>query len=287
MKPIIRWTIGNIVSNSGYEILQSSIKSILNLYSDKFDYFVCYNDVDKNKIQSIKNKFNNVTFIKQKWQDCPITLSIPNKIDNVTNQKLNGSFWKICPPRLRLNTHELILDNDLIFLKKPKIIEEFLSSNKNLIIKDSNIYLGSYTKLFVNEKQGYNSGVIGLSPGYDFSKDIIENFKLISYKDELDYGEEQGLLTYCLFKTNPLIGSAEDFVGIHPRIVFLNSLSKKFSNQIALEKIKDTNKDRFIRLNKNILKKIFSQAEVVHFLRSNKENHFPWSFYKTMKKNFI
>jgi signal peptidase I len=280
-KPIIRWTIGH-VKKSGYEILSNSIKNIKKLYSDEFEYCVCHNDADKKEMENLK-KTHKVNFIEQKWEDCPIkNLKRPKKIDEKTKQKINGSFWKICPPRLSKDTHEIILDNDLIFLKKPKIIEEFLSvNNKNLIIKDSNIYLGIYEHLFDNEKQGYNSGVIGLHPGYDFQNDIIKNIVFIEGEENLNYGQEQGLLMYSLYKTNPLIGSSENFVGIHPDIIYLNCIS---GSDYILDKQNDTEKNKFIKLNKNLLKKVFNDADVVHFLMSNRKRHKAWEYFKFNKK---
>jgi hypothetical protein len=284
MKPIIRWTIGNALTNASYEILRESVVAIKKLYHNNFEYFICYNEgVDVKKI-----KVKNVNLIRQNWEDCPIKLKKPIKINAKTNQKLNGSFWKICPPRLSIDTHEIILDNDLIFLKKPKIIESFLSTNnKNLIIEDSKVYLGEYEKLFENKKQGYNSGVIGLCPGYDFEKDIFNNFNLIDNKEDLDYGQEQGLLMYSLYKTNPLIGSAEDFVGIHAEKIYLNSLSSSFS-EYELEKIKDLDRNKFIEINVEILERIFFESEVVHFLESNRKNdHKAWKYFKIRKKYLI
>jgi hypothetical protein len=283
MKPIIRWTIGYAKTKNSYQILNESIKNINKLYGDSFEYFVCfndldcYNDVDSTIFFKLKSKFKNIKFIRQKWTDCPLEIEIPNEIDYETEQKLNGSLWKICPPRLSLDSHEIIIDNDLIFLKKPKIINDFLTGNKNLIIKDSNLYMGSYENenVFKNEKQGYNSGVIGLCPGYDFKSDIINNFK--KNTKFLNYGEEQGLLMYTLYKTNPLIGSSINFVGIHPTKIYLNCLEENFINNI--------NKDKAINLQEKILEKIFSTAESVHFLMSNrKERHLAWEFYKKIKK---
>jgi hypothetical protein len=291
-KPVIRWTVGGSNSN-GYKILSNSIRNIINLYSDRFEYFVCYNDVDINKIKELEKKFNNVIFIEQSWRDCPIKIKKP-KSTNKHKQKINGSFWKICPPRMSPNTHEIILDNDLIFLKKPKILEKFLSSNRNFIIKDSKIYLGSFhDPIYKKNKKGYNSGVIGLAPGYDFSSEIQNNYKLF-YKNKLksfelgqydyglDYGEEQGLLMYTLLQTDPLIGNSEDFAGIHSNKIYLNCLPNK--EIFKLWKKKDKHNSKFIEMEASILNEIFNRASVVHFLESNRnENHLGWKHYRRNK----
>lgn len=280
-KPILRWTIGNTHKENSYEILSYSIKNIHKIYENQFDYFVCYNDVNLEKLEKIKNKYKKINFLKQSWSDCPLDLEEPNEIKKVLNQKLNGSFWKICPPRIDKTTHEIILDNDLIFLKKSKTIDKFLKSNKNLIIRDSNLYLGKYEKLFPNEKQGYNSGVIGLAPKYDFEKDIIKNYSLVKQEEKLDFAEEQGLLTYTLFSTNPIIGDAEEFAGIHCDLVYLNCLPGRKE-----QKNKDKNKNKFIFIDKNtkLLEEIFEYASVVHFLGANRyEKHIGWEHFKNKK----
>ncbi len=277
-KPIIRWTMGCKL-DSGYEILHHSINNIKKLYSNRFEYLVCYNNCDEEKINKLKNK-TNINFIKQNWTDCPI------------KNKVVKSFWKICPPRLSRNTHEIILDNDLIFLKKPEIIEDFLSKNKNLIIEDSNPNtkqtLGSYAEFFEEKNLSLNSGVIGLAPGYDFEQEIIENYNLIEdlkkkkEEEEMEnygfllsknenfqsYSEEQGLLMLTLYKTNPLIGSQEDFVGIRPKHINISSLSNNINS---------------IEINKKNMIYIFNNSPVVHFIKSNSQEHSAWNYFKKTK----
>lgn len=309
IKPIIRWTIGNSKQRSSYKILDMSIRQMISLYFDRFDYYVFYNNIKDEDIIFLKEKYPNVIFAKQDWNLSPVNLSCPSDSENLNNHKqiINGSFWKICPPRINSNAHEIFLDNDLVFLKKPRAIEDFLSSkDKNLIIRDSNIYLGKYENLFDNEKQGYNSGVMGICPNYDFEKDIVRNSNLLD--NDNNYGDEQGLLMYTLHGTNPIIGSSENFVGIHPDKLFLNCVSdprynylkkedldKKIFLQFSLDEFGnwvdfETFKHRMQNvphgklISKNetfrVLRETFSNAEVIHFLMSNRCDHFPWSYFR-------
>jgi hypothetical protein len=285
IKPIIRWTIGNALTNSSYEILSNSIKNIIKLYKNEFEYFVCYNDVNVEETNKIKKKFKKVNFLEQKWDDCPLALEKPDETNALTNQKLNGSFWKICPPRLNKNTHEIILDNDLIFIKKPRIIQKFLlEKNKNLIIEDSNTNieqtLGSYAGLLTNKKQGYNSGIIGLSPNYDFKKEIIKNFQA-NNKKKLDYAEEQGLLMYTLLQTSPLIGSSKDFVGLHPEHINKNCISRE---NIEILKLNNS-KINLNEINYKLLEMIIKQASSFHFLKANRHDHKIWKIFKKIITN--
>jgi hypothetical protein len=266
MKPIIRWTIGGVRKRSGYQILLYSIEKIINFYGKEFDYFVCYNDVNNEEINKLKIRYKNVKFLKQKWESCPIRLKEPKKI-NLLKQKKNGSFWKICPPRLRINSHEIILDNDLLFLKKPKIIDQFLIENKNLIIEDCIPYSGDY---FKKGEQTYNSGVIGLCPNYNFHDEIIKYWDTDKNEKTFDYDEEQGFLTYILLKSNPLIGKTENFCGIFSEQILSNSLQN--------HKLK--NKNKFLTHNKKMLNEVFQNAEVVHFLTANRNQHNAWNYFK-------
>jgi hypothetical protein len=282
MKPIIRWTIGS-VQKSGYDILCQSIKNIIKLYSKKFEYFVCYNDVDLKEINKLKNIFN-INFIEQKWESCPLMLPKPAEQNKITKQKINGSFWKICPPRLEINTHEIILDNDLIFLKKPKIIEEFLSvDNKNLIVKDSNSNtnqtFGIYEKLFRNKNQGYNSGVIGLYPSYDFKKHIVNNF--LKNENHLNYSDEQGLLIKTLMDSNHLVGDTKDFSDIRTNFLYCSCLTKETIEKHGLQKNKTT------QINKKLLYDVFKNSSVVHFIKSNREKNLAWEYFQKTKNRFI
>jgi len=312
-KPLVRWTIGKSKQKSSYKILDVSIRQMISLYSDRFDYCVLYNHIEEKDILFLKEKYPNVVFTKQNWKLFPVNLSRPSDVGvGEHNQIINGSFWKICPPRLNPVGHEIFLDNDLVFLKRPKAIEDFLSSkDKNLIIRDSNVYLGKYQGLFENEKQGYNSGVIGLRPNYNFENHIVENSGFLD--DVNDYGDEQGLLMYVLYKTNPIIGSSESFVGIHPDKLFLNGISDSRYEHLKKE---DLDKKKFLQFyldektgswkNFNdfqsfesemnitapfgkliskeetlrILRETFSNADVVHFLKSNRLSHFPWNYFR-------
>lgn len=275
MKSIIRWTLGGISEKNGYKILYYSIKKMIELYANEFEYFVCYNEIDLNELEKIKIKFKNVNFLEQKWQDCAVKIEHPKRY-NVYKQKLNGSLWKVCPPRLDINCHEIILDNDLIFLKKPKSIEEFLSSkDRNLIIQDCMSYMGSYKDS--NQKQGYNSGVLGLRPGYDFAKELQKNW---NNKEECNYDEEQGFLTTTLLETNPIIGSSEEFVGIFSDYIFLNSINSAIADKWKLDKSTDSEKNKWKLLEKKLLDDIFDHASVVHFLTSNRNEHKGWEYFK-------
>lgn len=297
-KPILRWVLGHC-NKHGLSVLNASINSAINLYKSEFNYFVLYNEgVEEEKLDLLKNKYENVNFLKQSWTDLPFNLSKPSYLiasrcdQSQSNQLNNGSFWKLCPPRLSLGVHEILLDNDVVFLKRPALIDEFLNrKDKNLITEDTVSYAGSFEKYL---GRGYNAGVVGLRPEYDFEKDLLENYELIDQTNE-SYAEEQGLTIYTLYKTDPLIGSCKDFVGLHCDKIFLSSL-KKYEGKMRegyclfgsrLEPWDERVLFKFLS-NKNscnLLNYVFSTAESIHFLGVNRrEKHFGWNYFKSLKK---
>ncbi|MEI8270934.1 MAG: hypothetical protein WCG45_06235 [bacterium] len=268
MKPIFRWTIGNIHGTTGYQILKESIKSVLRIYEHDFDYFVLYNCEYNDYIKNIEKQFPFVTFLQQKWSDCPIPLEYPSQLI-FNNQMKNGSMWKVCPARIRLNAHEIIADNDLILLNRSEIIDEFLNTNdKNLIVQEYYVYLGNYLKHFKSQDQGYNSGFIGLRPFYDFGTLINDFWSQYGELKEFNNGDEQGLLTNVLLQEDCIIGTTKNFIGLHCDGYYIN---RNF--QVPFEF--------------NMLEDIFQRSHVLHFLQANRMSpHIGWHYYKSRKIKF-
>lgn len=293
-KPILRWTLGHCNKNS-ISVLRASMKSAIGIYDSEFYYFVLYNEgVEEEHLNLLKNEFKHVGFVKQKWSDFPFDLKKPKKILKGYNQIENGSFWKLCPPRFSKDTHEIVLDNDVVFLRRPKIIDEFLSrDDKNLIVEDAVCYLGSFQKYF-RVQQGYNAGVIGLHPGYNFDK---KKYELVDKKND-SYGEEQGFTIYSLYVTNPLIGSSKNFVGLHSDKIFISDVDKekykkglsagsylRFPTDVEPWDVRIPFKSLSKKETIEVLKYVFSTAESIHFLGVNRyDNHFGWNFFKSLKK---
>lgn len=139
MKPIFRWTIGGTNKN-GYECLKHSIDSILEIYGEIFEYYILYNN---SNIQIIREIIGHrpITAISQNWSDCPIPIDY--------NKNLGTSMWKFCPSRLNIKSHEIICDNDIVFIKKIRQIDEFLlNKNSILLVEDPIKCQGEFRHLF-------------------------------------------------------------------------------------------------------------------------------------------
>jgi hypothetical protein len=201
MKPLVRWVIGGNYSKAGERCLRLSIKQWKKLYGDSFDYVVCYN--------GRKPKVN----IETVCQD-------PNALPF----EPSGPAWKLYPPRLRRSSHEIIIDNDIIFHKRLPQIDQFLSySNFFLATQGVGVRSHEYGSFsgFANlqdapGKRHINSGFIGLPPGFRYKDKIMEVFKKYSFDGWGGHFDEQGLVASIVTENNYILIPLEDVsVSIH------------------------------------------------------------------------
>ena len=252
---------------------------MIDLYQDRFDYYVCSNCTSKTnqcKVQKICDQYG-VQYYQQTWQTCPLPLS------QEVHQK--SSIWKICPPRLNPQVHELILDNDVVFYSKPEEIEVFLETNKTLVTQDSLQYFGRLSNLFTDQ-EAYNSGIMGLPPKYNFHLEILKywhNHTISKRFQELpdrllSYGDEQGLLTYALLQHPHIVVNSERFVGIHAK--FISELV--FNHNYEYVKTPTEHDYTYSHMEK------IKKAPVIHFLEANRaEYHHGWELLKPQKKIYL
>lgn len=204
-KPLFRWIVGD-VSFDGLRILHKSIQSVAKLYKNEFDFLVCSNASDvgcKKRLQSMSDALG-VQIYEQSWADLPISQSaVLKEFDINANigipQGRQGTFWKMCPPRMRLNSHEIVCDNDILIVDHIDKINEFLESDKVLLMKEDAFCVGKYFSLF-EDKESYNSGLYGLPPYYDFAEDLRATWKDNGEYHSLLWRDEQGLITATLKK---------------------------------------------------------------------------------------
>lgn len=274
MKRILRWTAGDC-SKVGACILNESIKKAKYIFKDyNFNFFVCLNS--KNQfIEKICLK-NKVELYKPDWDSFPLSKSIiPESYDinapvGVPRGR-QGSFWKLCPPRIEINSHEIVCDNDLIFQKLPTEIECFLESDANLISEEYIFSLGKYFK-YINKP--YNSGLYGLRPNYNFGMKILEKWKETKSMSPLLSRDEQGLIILTLLsdkfieiskeKTCFVFDQGEPIKATY-KIIKENGFECKIVNNIEYKQSK-------------------LEKSVIHFLGANRTiSHQYWNIYKKCK----
>lgn len=205
-KPLFRWTVGNTLPQ-GLEILAESVnRTTRALGIDNWDWAICYNGVSRDELQFLSKAIGNkpIQLISQSWATCPVNDNVqtPRRRDGsfeYNGAKCGGTMWKVCPARLRMETHEIVMDNDIVLLKKFPEIDEFLqATDKALLLEEPVQFYGRYDCLFPSNEPPLNSGFMGFPPGYDFGNHILMNWEKHGSYTNLTQADEQGLLTYTL-----------------------------------------------------------------------------------------
>lgn len=205
-KPLFRWTVGSC-QRQGIDILIESVRRTTDvLGADRWDWLICHNGLSQEEIDYLRNKVAGypVSLFEQEWSMCPIDdeCQSPRRADGTYQWNGNhcgGTMWKICPPRMRMNAHEIIMDNDVVLQKKfPQIDEWLASQGKTLILEEPIRFYGRYEHLFDRKGPHLNSGFIGLPPNYDFGGAVLESWLKQGKLKKLTQADEQGLLTWTL-----------------------------------------------------------------------------------------
>lgn len=200
-KPLIRWTVGPCISQ-GIDILETSVRSMVSLYGDKFDYVICYNNLNKDYLSKL-NSLAEEIHVNLLEQDCNFlyhTNSIQDKDGSfpINGDKCIGSTWKFSPDRLRFSSHEIFIDNDLVIQSKLNEIDDFLSSDdKAFVLCDRYKYYGNYeSDLLKTAPKYFNTGLVGLPPNYN----ICNLFREICKDAEITQADEQGIVASMLYR---------------------------------------------------------------------------------------
>lgn len=80
-----------------------------------------------------------------------------------------GVAWKLYPPRLDPDRHELLIDNDLIIAERIPELDAFLSGDCTLVLEETGRTYGRFDG-FVPPGRCVNSGLFGMPPGFDLKK---------------------------------------------------------------------------------------------------------------------
>lgn len=197
MKPLVRWTIGGRVKDEGFLCLEKSIYFWKKIYGCYFDYIVCGNN--SNILKKIC-KIKDVTFIDQ--NDFLPSLPFCPK----------DTFWKFCPPRLRLSNHEIIIDNDLLIYKESPTIKWFLSQTKNTITTAAHVAMhGCFSSILKKNKIKVNTGLVGFPPNFDFAKHLKRLFLIYPFNPR-GHCDDQGAFLMVVKNNLKIIPMEEIYV---------------------------------------------------------------------------
>ena len=177
MKPLVRWTVGGTNNKLAFDCLRKSINNFVRLYGKKFDYVICYNNCKK------ANLPQNIELFDQ------------SLYSNSLPYPPIGNSWKLYPPRLRVQSHEIFIDNDVIIYNPIEQLDDFLRRQDTFVAsealkKNDNIYMN----MLAAEAPAINTGFLGLPPHFDFGSEIQK--KIISPWSHIF--DEQGLTNLIL-----------------------------------------------------------------------------------------
>lgn len=233
MDTLIRWTIGP-VQPAGFDCLRLSVRAFQKIYPSA-KIVICHNGLSPSQheaVQVIGVPLFDQKIAKIEWREIePI-----------------GVAWKLYPPRLDLNAHEIFIDNDLILHDRLPEIDKFLAGDLTLLMEADARHYGAFER---HVPAGYriNSGLFGVPPGFDLARYL--RFYVRQWENNCEHQsatwDEQGFVALALL-------SYKQFVVI-PETTVINCENR------------------------------FSWASGVHFVGLNRRPfHRPFAEYKTCGK---
>lgn len=204
MVPIIRWTITQ-TNKLALHCLFESIKSWKSLYGESFEYYVCYNNVNEEILSYIKKL--NVNILDQYIYKSTLKIA---PFDTA---------WKLYPPRIRLNSHEIFIDNDLIVYKHLPCVEEFLKSKDMFLITAAHgRFYGIWDFLVPKDFPNVNSGFFAIPPKFDLQKSINNAFTLFPDKTWQTHFDEEGIIAAIIKNKNRVIIPMDEIYVANPKM---------------------------------------------------------------------
>jgi len=159
-RPIARWTIGN-TTDHGYECLELSIRSFSKFYNA--DITLAHNCDPHNNVDTIVSRLFADGIKIQLLDQRPFL--------NTSYITPIGVAWKLYPPRLDIERHEICIDNDIIFQEPIEHLDRFFKSDCTLLLEGQSRNYGRFEK-YIPPKLKINSGIYGMPPRFDMERFI-------------------------------------------------------------------------------------------------------------------
>jgi hypothetical protein len=157
---------------------------------------VCHNELTESQLKRIK-RIDCELLDKIDYAD-ELIIPPPESVFS------GGCGWKLYPPRVDIESHEIVMDNDVIIHSKSEKIDKFLNSNKYLITSEAlEMCYGVFHPIMENNLK-INTGFVGYPPGFDLRKKLNETIELYDYKKWENHCDEQGMVATILQKEQRL-----------------------------------------------------------------------------------
>ena len=180
VKPIWRWTVGGNINELGWEVFSESVRLGPKVYPE-FDFIICHNNTTSEQEERLK--YLSIPLLRQQeHMSC-----VPHGETDVCTD----FAWKIIPPRLRPESHELWVDNDVVVRDRIPAIDAWLERDVSVISMGFDSLYGRFQdRISVDCCAGF----FGLPPHFNFEERIIS----LCEGKPLEGFDEQGLVTYIV-----------------------------------------------------------------------------------------
>jgi len=145
---------------------------------------------------------------EQQQNQLAYPLSTPDK-----NQQ--GSVWKLCPARLRMESHELWIDNDVVISERMSSINRWLTGGYSIISEGLHRNYGIFSNMIPQPIKAC-AGLFGLPPNLNFESKTLEYCKEKINGNSLGYFDEQGLVTAIIVSDTYEIISSQQITICEP-----------------------------------------------------------------------
>ena len=197
MKPLVRWIIGPVYE-AGFRCLARSVRELRRCYRDDIDYLICHNQLNDEQREFVE-KIGVPTY-EQKPTDFPVQPTYWP--EDVGSLKGTRCAWKLYPPRMRPDGHEIIMDNDIIIRSRIEAVKWFMQANRPMLAQGRSRNYGYFDSM-IPPAYTLNNGIIGLPPNFDFQARLL---KFLPEKwDWTCFFDDQGLVVAALIDFLPMV----------------------------------------------------------------------------------
>lgn len=179
------------VSDRGLDILDISIGFFKQLYPE-FRVIVCYNQIPASRLDRLRKHGIEL---------------FDSTADALFRRPATGyhEHWKLFPPRIDVNSYEIVCDNDILITRRIDKIEQCVHKKYFLGYQALGRNYGNYDIAVPKCAIRINSGLYGFPPGYD-PKSELESFMCLGREDDwVNRFDDQGLIGAVLLNDKPLL----------------------------------------------------------------------------------
>lgn len=183
MMPLVRWTIGP-VHDLGFSVLRHSVNQMRRIYGDMMRYVICYNGLSDGQLCKIRDL--GCRCVDQQQHELALLIPPPCKE--------GGPAWKLYPPRLSPESHEIFIDNDLVLRSRLAALDQFIGDQKGIIVTRAVRRCYGVFEPFVRDELLINTGLVGLPPNFDWADNLNYYIKSSGIHRWNGHFDEQGLV---------------------------------------------------------------------------------------------